>query len=50
MIRADVLPLAIVDEGDLVEAAKARAAKLQLKYTGSAIRRALASATKRARA
>lgn len=44
MIRDEVLPLKLTDEGDLIEAAKSRAATLRLAYTGSAIRRALASA------
>ena len=45
MVRADLLPLGITDPGDLIEAAKRRAAQLKLKYTSSAIRRAIASAS-----
>lgn len=44
MIRADILPRGFVDEGDAIEAAKHRAAKLHIPYSSSTICRALASA------
>jgi hypothetical protein len=44
LVRADVLPLGIQDEGELIELAKRAAARHGLRYTGSTIRRAVASA------
>ena len=44
LVRADVLPLGIQDEGELIEVAKRAAARRRLPYTSSTIRRAVASA------
>ena len=44
VVRNDVLPLGISNEGDVIEVAKQAAARHGLAYTGSAIRRAVASA------
>jgi hypothetical protein len=44
VIRADILPLGFTNEGDILEAAKRRAAQLHLTYNSGAIRAALASA------
>ena len=44
LFRTELLPRGITDEGDLTERAKVLAARHRLRYTGSTIRRALASA------